>query len=502
MLFVWNGGLHGVFNSPDANANYYFAERLYHGLPGTFALGSEPNQHEAYLATRSTRVINHNVVPASFIGFIVLLGLLSRFVWFDGIIIGSLFFSAVGLFFWYRLLRELYTSRVAMWGLILLAIHPAWWYYTTNSLYPNVSFLAFLIIGAYYGVRAVRHSETAAYFLASVCIALALFIRLSEALWLLPLLIAVFFMHRRRITTSGLLAGGGGAALVITLAIFAQFHFFAGSSIIGYNIVTDQNATWLHSLLALLLPFGIHPRLLLQTGWRYGILIVWPFALLGIVGMLSQGKDMFRNRSTRFLAGATLFVAIALLVYYGSWRLTDTPDPTALSISMSYVRYFLPFYALLVVWAARFLGTTAGPMAKPVVRVLIIAVLFVFSYNVTMIAGDGGILSQRTVLSHYDRFAGGVLQHTEENAIIVTARGDKYIWPHRDVITSFSDDAAVAAVGYYAAHRPLYYVAQTATNDGLQSMNALWKGAGIAIGDRLFVDEELSLYAITTTTVR
>ena len=42
----------------------------------------------------------------------------------------------------------------------------------------------------------------------------------------------------------------------------------------------------------------------------------------------------------------SLVVSAWLLVVYGSWWFSDNPDPTAITLGSSYVRYFLPLYIL------------------------------------------------------------------------------------------------------------------------------------------------------------
>ena len=92
---VWDGGVNGVFNSPDANANYYFAERLYQGQSFAFPLPYDDIQGKEYISTRSTRVIDNSIIPVGFLGMTFLYGGLSKILFINLIPYLTIIFSTI-----------------------------------------------------------------------------------------------------------------------------------------------------------------------------------------------------------------------------------------------------------------------------------------------------------------------------------------------------------------------------------------------------------------------
>src|SRR3990167_3165301 len=173
--FVWNGGAYGVFNSPDANANYYFASRLFEGEPLVYTFPFPESPELAYLTTRSTRVVGDSLIPVGFLGLIVLYGLISKALFINVIPYLTVFFAVAGIYFFYKICSLLFFQRTAFIAAVLLSVHPAWWYYTYASLFPNVLFSTLCILSVYAAVRLLLQPRKQWYVLLGTMLALALF---------------------------------------------------------------------------------------------------------------------------------------------------------------------------------------------------------------------------------------------------------------------------------------------------------------------------------------
>ncbi|MBI1908408.1 hypothetical protein HYS28_03255, partial [Candidatus Uhrbacteria bacterium] len=203
--------------------------------------------------------------------------------------------------------------------------------------------------------------------------------------------------------------------------------------------------------IAMLFPFGIHEMAILKNVWNFGMsLYPWVTALAaaGIVMSLRDKKGHFR-----MLAVLTLALAAWLGVVYGSWSFNDNPDPAAVTLGDSHVRYWLPLFVLSTIFAAR----AVGAFARTVPMQVTTAAAIVMLSAVAMFGGDDGLLRTRTVLSESAAKREAVLAQTETDAIIVVDRADKFLWPYRHVIQPLRSEENYAILPEAASLAPLYY---------------------------------------------
>ena len=153
LFLVWDGGVNGVFNSPDANANYYFSNRVYEGKSFGYPLSYEDSEYNVYISTRSTKVIGDKIIPFTFFGMQILYGGISKLMFANLIPYLTVFFSGLGLLYLYLLITRIAGSHIAFLTMVLTAFHPAYWFYTNESLFPNVLFVSFVLAGLYYAIE-------------------------------------------------------------------------------------------------------------------------------------------------------------------------------------------------------------------------------------------------------------------------------------------------------------------------------------------------------------
>ena len=147
--FLIFGNSASKFTWPDETANYFFIKN-YIGH-SNFSVAEPLNQIAANIVKpRSFNVYQGNLVPGSFLGMLLIYGLIGKIVQIGLIkFLTPLLAVLAGLFF-YKILLKIFDPKIAFISTLLFYINPAWWYYANLSMLPNISFLTFFIIGIYF----------------------------------------------------------------------------------------------------------------------------------------------------------------------------------------------------------------------------------------------------------------------------------------------------------------------------------------------------------------
>ena len=177
-----------IYLSPDETANAIFAESFAHD--GTLFL-YEPLDPlvENSLFPRSTAAIDGRIVPVGFVGLPAWYGIKMRVLgeWILPFL--TAIAAMIAVFLWRAIVTRFAGPRVGWWAAILLALHPAWIYYTARGLLPNVLFVSLLISSAFFFIAHPFQTFKKIPFpldalLAGLALGGALFVRLSEGLWI------------------------------------------------------------------------------------------------------------------------------------------------------------------------------------------------------------------------------------------------------------------------------------------------------------------------------
>lgn len=441
---VWNGGSLGVFNSPDATANYHFARGLFEGR-GLAEPARDIGDVSEFLFMRSSRITGGFELPVGFFGLVLLYGFISKLLFMDLIPYLTVVAAAGGVYAFFQILREFFPGRIAFISALLLMVHPAWWYYTNDSLFPNVLFISSALFCLWLLVSGSKRSSRNQLFCSGLLCGIALLVRGIELVWFLPLVATCMIVLQSRIRPRTAALFAFGAVFPVAAAII-----YVGSTTpllfpFGYAVGSASDA----GLAETFSPFAFHPRLIAQTGWNYLVKIFWPYALLSGIGIFSilLGKPL--QKKWIWWTGATAALSAVLLVLYGSWRIIDHPNSAAVTIGTSYVRYFLPIYIFSIPFAALVLDNLpefARKSAARMLRPFLGMSLLVFLWHTAITGSDESILAKQATLKGYSELAAWVVGNIPHDAVIVTDKSDKYVWPHRTVITSYQSDAALAAL--------------------------------------------------------
>ncbi len=374
------------WGSPDESANYVFTKR--YAQTGELKIFKEYNLYtDDIIRPRSTRSDHGEVKPVSFLGLPFFYGNISKIFGYNAIPYITPFLGALGIIFFYLLVREIFGRRNALISSFLLASFPVYIYYTSRSMFHNVPFMVFLIIGLYFLVRMTspekrpgkkffdlslgqlkyRYVNWINAALGGGAIGLALAFRTSEALWLLPALFVLWLFNIKKVGFSKLVIAIGFCFLAI-LPVVCWNQILFGSPTSGCYPEMNQSIHSLSSsggeffsstirgqlssakeiinrIIDTVFYFGYDPDKSWETFQNYFIKMfpaLFFSACLGLIIFL-QNWHKRRKRFWAFLLAYSL-ASIFLVLYYGSWVFHDNPDPKSVTIGNSYTRYWLPIY--------------------------------------------------------------------------------------------------------------------------------------------------------------
>lgn len=513
----------GVHVSPDEAANAYFA-RVYARTGALTAFDPLNVDLGDALAPRSVVSRGGFLAPGGFIGIPALYGAFVR-AFGDALLpflTPALALAAV--FAWSALIARLFGARIGFVSALALALHPAWAYWASRSLMPNVPFVSLLILSAFALVcrplasRAqVLKGFPADLAASGAFLGLALAIRASEVLWLVPAaLVAFVAFGRPKPRVPSVAAFLIGASVVAVPMLWLNAQTYGSALATGYGerpvegIVAAADASaisawetfqgWMEPLF----PFGIHPRNVLRAVRDYGLLLFWWLAPLTIIGFAlmgrSRGLASETRRAQRTYHAFFLVSAAYLAVLYGSWVIHDNPDPDAVSIANSYVRYWLPAFVLTTPYVAVAALWIADRAVTARARRLVLGALALsaagLSLSATFFAPHDGLFSVSATLQGDAQVKAALLSLTDPDAVIVTDRADKLLFPERRVRMRLRDEATYALLPRLENRGPLYYFGITFPPSDLDYLN----GEKLVASGLRFVPvasfEESTLYRI------
>lgn len=400
------------FSSPDESANYFFSLN--------FANFRELSSYDpagvisdGWTSPRSLRSDFGFLKPVSFLGIIITFGYIGSLLGTAVIPFLTPFFAALGIIFFYLLVRKLFNDRVALISAFLLAFFPVYIYYSIRSMFHNVLFIDFLLIGLYFLSniklrekkiisplsleRKKLATKLKAYFFnffqvkvekrkimslvfsffGGIFTSLALISRTSEALWLLPLIFlwAIFYFKRLRIFDVILFLSGFFLSL-LPVAYYNQIlygsFFYSGYNELNRSMDEVSNIStslfsgfsltyWqetFYKIRDLVFYFGFKPLQSLKLAVGYIVKmfpLLFSFSILGFLSLFYSNLSKPKKKINFYLLAGVL-VSVFLIIYYGSWKFYDNPDTSQMTIGNSYTRYWLPIYLWLMPLAAWFLS--------------------------------------------------------------------------------------------------------------------------------------------------
>jgi len=480
------------FDWPDETANYFWSQQF--AINSQLSIAQPINQFaDNQIYPRSFNVnSNGDLVPGSFLGLILIFGVLAKIFTVDILIYLTPIFGVFGIFAFFGIIKRIFDSRIAFWSSFLVLFNPVWLYYSVTSMLPNVVFIALLLISYYFLVivndsnqndvvtayAKVRPSNIfyLNFVLAGFFGGLALSVRPSELIWVGFIYLVIFYWIRNRINWLKILVFVALFCLAILPTFYFQQIIFGHWYSVGYDqLQAGRQAACVvcQSVTNLFVPFGFHPGLIVYNSWTIMFSQFWLWfllALLGYLACITNKKRLSSKVYNYFLVG--FIVSIFLLFYYGSWQFTDLLTLNVNTLAISYLRYWLPIFLFimpLVAVALDWFGNFFARRNFKPIFLLVFLILFYQSISLVLLQNQDSILPVKNRIVEYKKLADLVNQETEGNSIIVTARKDKVFFPDRKVIHSF-DSLAInkelsATLSNLVEQVPVYYYALSQESD-------------------------------------
>lgn len=564
--------------SPDETANYIFAK--------LYAQTGEISVYEKYnlytndiMRPRSFRSDHGELKPVSFLGIIIIFGSIAKVVGYKVLPFLTPLFGALGIIFYYLLIKRIFGRTNALLSAVLLAVFPVFTYYAARSMFHNVLFISLLIIGLYFSLlmvgnnnkrvkgfkniftklidkfrfkKIIKFKIRAKYFLfsalAGTFFGLTIMTRVSELVWIVPLLLILWLFNIRRIGVLKLLI-----FLIFLfsslLPMFYHNQILYGSPILGgyaemntsIAAIKDDSTAILSStadgqlieikekarnIFNTVFYFGFNPKQSLLTANAYiKGMFPWLFysgILGGIIFLLTFKKRKYKQWVFLF---AWFAVSVILVFYYGSWRFFDNPDTAAITIGNSYTRYWLPIYLGLIPLAGIFIIRLTQAICllfrktkdddgqlkmefssarmnqgacRLVTRMFIVGVIAISSLTFVLSGSDEGLvyLAQRQKDSRMEWQQ--ILELTESNSTIITRYHDKLLFPERKVIVGlFDDKSMITQYAKLVDKLPVYYYNFTLPKKDIDYLNtSRLREAGLQIKLIKKITSDFSLYRL------
>ncbi len=460
-----------IFNTPDETANYFFIKN--------FIVDGEIQEFERLnifsgklnlVHPRSITVVDNYLVPGGFLGFIWLARTFGILFGLGVVPFITPLVSLAALGCFYYFIKRIFTAKIAFFSSLALLVLPAFWYYNSRSLFNNLIFLDFLIIGLC--LLTVFWEKKQPVFLAfgSLFFGLALTIRPVDVFWALGLVLIGFFCYRRKVSFGWIFLFGLIILLCFIPVLGYQYHFYGHPLASGYNpglVGSDSGSVGLFKVFInrFLFPFGINFYHIGLSLYHYFAKMFWWYfwpalggGLLLIFGWLKGRLDAPKKF---FLAG-TVLVYVWILFYYGSWWFFNNLMAKPL-IGSSQTRYFLPLYLLAVPLMVYFWNELVSRLPGRRLKQLVVLILAVGiaggSAWAVLRQDEESLLNVRETVLGYHQINRQVRRLTDENSVIITSYGDKIFFPSRKVIVNWRSSRFLAGIEGLIRETDVYFYA-------------------------------------------
>lgn len=485
------------FISPDETANAFFAHAF--ARTGSFRVFQAMNHlFDGVLHPRSIVTDGGFLLPGAFLGIVFLYGCFTAILGSWSLTFLTPVIVVVAALAWNQILCRWFSPRIAFVSSVLFLFHPAIWYYSARGLMPNVLFVCCVVFSVWFLLRCAslakegkkNVSSAISISLAGFFLGLALFVRLSEVYWLVPLFVFLLITEHKSLSLRKGVLFVIGSLIPIALLLFLNFKTYGSPFTFGYSfvssvkpsVVTAVAQTDSEEKLSWLLPFGFHPRGVFWHTLDYLFLLFWWLTIPALFSVVRLFLPSFIREGSRgghkqkIYTIVTIIVALWLCIWYGSWQLNDNPDPTQITIANSYVRYWLPIFILStpliassIVWISERVRSK-----KKAALILFSCILFLVALNIRIVFfhGQDALVRVVSILQQSEQIRDDVYTIVPENGVIITDRSDKIFFPGRHVMVPLrSEQTYTAMQTLKEKFVPVYYYGITLPTHDFDYLN-------------------------------
>ena len=430
-----------IFNSPDETANFVLSKSFVETNKISYTLQNNFDKLNEFIHPRSTFVFGNNILPVSFITFIIVSGFVGK-IFGTGIIVylNSIFLILAVLAF-FGINKKIFDEKVSFLSSVLFFMLPAVWYYLERSMFHNITFVSLVIIGLWFILcQPFRKQIWLSDLLGMSIFMLGVFMRPNEMTWIGLVFLFTIIYFKKQIKISRLIMWSSVAVFFVLMYVFANFYFY-GSVSTGY---VASNSLQVHKWYSLLFPFGFDFLMTIKSVWNYffkmNILFGVSAFLSGIFFVYLFLKNKL-NKVQKVYFVSLLVSSLFLFFYYGS---NHDNLYNLKTVAVAYVRYWLPifigFLPIIVFFIIEVLKKIKNNLGKNLLYFVYIVVFFFLSFNIVY-KGIDGVLAVDNQLKYMTEIKNWVVDNTSQDAIIVTDHEDKYFWPQRQIVVDFYNDS-------------------------------------------------------------
>lgn len=470
------------YNSPDEQSNYFFIEQYVERGEFTYVeMGNRIAKNAVH--PRSTGVIGDYVVPGGFLGLIFMFGVTASVIgmWIVPFIIP--FISAITPVFFYYVVMHIFGRNIGLLSSVLLFLHPAFWYFSARSLFPNILLVNLLIIMAscfiYANKREKSIGKSILLILGGLILGFSISIRLNEIIWIIPFVIIGALFWKPKFSLKEYLFVILGTGLGVFPVLLLNYTVYGSPFFTGYFEVntmiaeaTESTSSFVNAIMFIVLPFGFHIKNILKNLINYQLRV---FSFLTPLIFITLGYLLlfWRKNSLKLKKYIYLYILIIaiLVIYYGSWKFNDHPDPRAISIGTSYIRYWLPLYILslplisyVIIEIKKSLDAFGVAKFKSYSKnyslygIIFLVICFAFqSYGIVYSKTDESLKNVRKSIEIGVADANIVKSLVGENSIVITDYDDKYLFPDVSVMVPFRNDYNLLTIPNLLTEYDVYY---------------------------------------------
>lgn len=435
------------FNSPDETANFLFSKIfISDSLPRIY----EPlnRQVDNIIHPRSINISGDYLVPGSFLGLILIYGLVGKLFGLGTIFFIAPFLAVIAVLFFYQLIKKVFGVSVSYFSSLLLLVHPAWWYYASKNFVSNVLFISFLIIGLTFLITKAKKNELT-FAVSGLLIGLALIVRTSEIVWVGALFLSLAVIYRKDLSWKKVFIFLFFLGLIILPVLYYNQQIYQSPFSSGYSQLQQKlpQPRFLISRAQIkyfFFPFEVVPDNFMANFYKYFVYFFSSYFILFILGAALFLIKFKKNSSERKIY-FTLFILISLylVIYYGSWNFHDNLDPNKITIGTSYVRYFLPIYIFSLPFVSLIFLAILGIFKRRYLKIIVglLSGLFFIGYSANLVfSNDEGLVKISHNLRQYKEKSIIIENLTEPDAVVVADRNDKIVFPERRVVSCLIAD--------------------------------------------------------------
>ena len=425
--------------SPD-EVNYDYFSTL---LASRGKIGSQvPAEAELGITGLVPRSFANNergqVLPCVAPGFIFLLALFKLIFPDSWALILNPLLAIVAIYLCYHLSRIiLEDDRQALWAALVLAVTPIFGWLAT-SIQPGMLNLVIFLAGLLALLEAVSSNKKIYYIVFGGCCGLLIWARYSSVLFLPALGLPIYWNWKRLRRRYLLFSLAAGSFFIVLLMVYLNFLY--GSPLAtGYPHLSHKGFSTSATSSISGLSFGL--EILLQPSLRWlrlnllpipiSFSLAAPVFIFSLVGLYLWMKS---RRTTWLNASFGLMVFFLPVWFFGNLAPYGYDNPQVarenfLTLGSGFLRYLLPFFALLPIWGAVALSAFARSAQKPALVILVVLSLFTFVF------APWGLIEKTFARLYFRSVSNFVLAHTEEKTVVLTSYWDVGLFPHRPVFT-------------------------------------------------------------------